>query len=89
MYTLCRHHRLFAGDVKAIAAGITHSMVLKTDGNVWVTGNNDFGQLGDGSNYESKTFVQVVGTWDTTLGNTLSTCTTLSVRLQQMLALDR
>ena len=71
MYTLCRHHRLLADDVQAVAAGERHSLVLKTDGTVWATGWNEFGQLGDGSNANKEKFVQVVGTWDTTLGNTL------------------
>ena len=68
MYTLCHHYRLFAGDVKAIAAGYYHSMVLKTDGNVWVTGENNNGQLGDGSDIDKDTFVLVIGTWDIALG---------------------
>ena len=89
MFTLCRHYRLFAGDVKAIAAGYAHSLVLKTNGTVWVTGRNNFGQLGDGTKTDKNIFVRVIRTWDTVLRNTLSTCTTLSVRLQQMLALDR
>ena len=58
-------------------------MVLKTDGTVWTTGWNEFGLLGDGSQTARNTFVQVIGTCDIALGNTLSTCTTLSVRLQQ------
>ena len=33
----------------AISAGGFHSMVLKTDGAVCVTGNNDDGQFGDGT----------------------------------------
>ena len=36
-------------NTKAIAAGSYHSMVLKEDDSVWVMGNNEFGQLGDGS----------------------------------------
>ena len=80
---------VLADDVKAIAAGGWHSMVLKKDGNVFVTGDNQKGQLGVGSNSNKNKFVQVIGTWDTALGNTLSTRTTLSVRLQQTLALDR
>ena len=35
-------------DAQAIATGNAHSMVLKTDGTVWATGWNDYGQLGDG-----------------------------------------
>ena len=89
---MCTHavspSSVFAGDVKAIAAVSQHSLVLKTNGNVWVTGDNNFGQLGDGSNTDRNKFVQVIGSWDTTLRNALSTCTILSVRLQQFLALD-
>ena len=33
----------------AIAAGELHSMVLKQDDTVWVTGNNGYGQFGDGT----------------------------------------
>ena len=29
--------------------GSSHSMVLKQDGSVWVTGKNEYDQLGDGS----------------------------------------
>ena len=89
MYTLCRHYRLFAGDAKAMASGFAHSLVLKTNGTVWATGRNNFGQLGDGTRTDKNIFVRVIRTWDTVLGNTLSTCTTLSVRLQQTLTLDR
>ena len=72
---------MLAGDVEAIAAGISHSLLLKTDETVWATGKNDFGQLGDGANDDINTFVQVlVGTWDTALGNTLSTRTTFNKR---------
>ena len=80
---------VLAGDVKAMAAGYGHSMVLNKDNTVWVTGWNRYGQLGDGSYNNKNKFEQVVGTWDTALGNTLSTRTTLSVRLQQTVALDR
>ena len=56
---------LRATDVQAIAAGYAHSMVLKRDGSVWTTGDNDRGQLGDGT-YESKNcFERVIsaGMW--------------------------
>ena len=60
-------------------------MVLKKDGSLWVTGENHKGQLGDGSNTDKNEFekilndnknrfVKTIGTWDTPLGNTLSTC---------------
>ena len=32
-----------------MSLGDAHSMVLKQDGSVWVTGWNEYGQLGDGS----------------------------------------
>ena len=44
---------------QAIAAGMSHSMVLKTDGTVWATGRNGFGRLGDGTEIEKNTFVKV------------------------------
>ena len=35
-------------DVAAIAAGVHHSLALRTDGTVWAWGYNGNGQLGDG-----------------------------------------
>ncbi|MHB8519544.1 MAG: RCC1 domain-containing protein [Limisphaerales bacterium] len=35
--------------VVAIAAGYAHSLALKGDGSVWAWGDNQFGQLGDGT----------------------------------------
>ena len=45
---------------KAMAGGHGHSMVLEQDGTVWVAGNNNFGQFGDGTKTSSLTFVKVV-----------------------------
>ena len=64
-------------------------MVLKNNGDVWTTGYNQYGQLGDGTLVEKNRFILVIGTWGIALGNTLTTCTDLPVRLQQTLALDR
>jgi len=50
----------------AIAAGYAHTVALKSDGTLWVWGRNDFGQLGDGTNTQRNTPVQVSGggnTW--------------------------
>ena len=44
---------------QAIAAGGGHSMVLKMDDTVWVTGRNHVGQLGDGTTKDKHRFVQV------------------------------
>ena len=49
----------FGRNIKAIAAGFLHSMVLEEDGTVWATGRNDYGQLGDGSKISKKLFVRV------------------------------
>ncbi len=48
-------------EVTEIAASRGHSMVLKADGTVWAWGRNDLGQLGDGTNREHFTPVQVSG----------------------------
>ncbi len=53
--------------VKAIAAGGSHSLALKSDGTVWVWGNNESGQLGkdpkaaQGAITSSTTPLQVTG----------------------------
>ena len=44
---------------QAIAAGEEHSMVLKTDGTVWATGRNKYGELGDGTTSHKSSFVKV------------------------------
>ena len=49
----------FGRNIKAIAAGFLHSMVLEEDGTVWATGRNDYGQLGDGSKISKSSIVQV------------------------------
>ena len=43
----------------AVAAGDYHSVALRSDGTIWAWGNNDYGQLGDGSNDGSLVPVQV------------------------------
>lgn len=44
-------------DVAAIAAGRSHTVVLKKDGTVWACGLNDHGQLGDSSTVSRTTLV--------------------------------
>ena len=46
-------------NVAAIAAGYSHTIFLKSDGAVWATGLNNYGQLGDGSTANKSNPVQV------------------------------
>ncbi|MFD7976088.1 hypothetical protein [Streptomyces sp. NPDC059071] len=46
-------------DVIAVDAGINHSVALRADGTVWAWGSNVSGQLGNGTNTNSTTPVQV------------------------------
>ena len=49
-------------DVQAVAAGLWHSLAVKTDGTVWAWGDNLHGQLGDGTTaYGRDAPVQVKG----------------------------
>jgi hypothetical protein len=41
--------QIVASGVRAIAAGHLHSLFLKTDGSLWGMGDNEYGQLGDGT----------------------------------------
>ena len=47
--------------ITAVASGLYHSLFMKNDGTVWACGNNDFGQLGDGTLTERTPPVQVTG----------------------------
>ncbi|MGH7273790.1 MAG: RCC1 domain-containing protein, partial [Nitrospiria bacterium] len=47
--------------VMKIAGGDFHSIALKTDGTMWAWGDNQFGELGDGSNDPRNIPVQVLG----------------------------
>ena len=46
-------------NVSEIAAGDEHYLVLKNDGTVWAWGNNQFGQIGDGTDRNANDPVQV------------------------------
>lgn len=48
-------------DIVAIAAGNGHSLALRADGTVWAWGRNSSGQLGDGTDTDRLTAVQVSG----------------------------
>jgi alpha-tubulin suppressor-like RCC1 family protein len=53
-----------AQPVTTVAAGGGHSLFLKSDGSLWVMGDNEFGQLGDGTtdngNYETNLPEEIV-----------------------------
>ena len=46
-------------DIKQIACGANHTVVLRNDGSVWSTGYNEFGQLGSGNTTNQKVFTMV------------------------------
>jgi alpha-tubulin suppressor-like RCC1 family protein len=48
-------------NVQSIAVGISHACALLNDGSVLCWGSNTFGQLGDGTNFDSESPVAVVG----------------------------
>jgi alpha-tubulin suppressor-like RCC1 family protein len=50
--------------VVGIAGGEKHSLAVKSDGTVWAWGLNDYGQLGDGTQTNRATPVQVQGLSD-------------------------
>ena len=50
---------LDGGEIKAIAGGANHSLALKNDGTVLAWGLNQDGELGDGTNTDSSTPVEV------------------------------
>jgi len=45
--------------VAVMAAGGAHSLYVKTDGTLWATGFNGYGQLGYGATADRRTPVQV------------------------------
>lgn len=47
-------HITALNDVKQVACGLQHSVVLKNDGTVWTFGNNINQQLGDGTKVDSR-----------------------------------
>ena len=46
-------------DIKQIACGYSHTIILKYDGSIWSCGNNGYGQLGLGNTTDQSTFTQV------------------------------
>src|ERR1035441_3123839 len=52
--------QIVASNVTAIAAGGYHSLFLKSDGSLWAMGNNESGQLGDGTTNNMNVPKQIV-----------------------------
>ena len=50
----------FLTDIAALVAGASYTVALKADGTVWTWGNNQSGELGDGTTTERLTPVQVL-----------------------------
>lgn len=48
-----------ADNVKKIACGLNHAVILKHDGTVWSTGDNQYGQLALGNTTNTKVFTKV------------------------------
>lgn len=69
----------------AVACGYNFSVVLRNDGTVWTFGNNEFGQLGDGTYLSSLLPVQVK---DTAGNNPLRHIAAIAAGEDHVLALD-
>ncbi len=68
----------------SIAAGTNFSLALKSDGSVWAWGNNDGGELGDGTSTQRHTPTEVVGPGGT---GTLTGVTAVAAGYHHALAL--
>lgn len=49
--------------LESVDGGFTHTTAVASDGSVWAWGDNNYGQLGNGSNTASATPVQAVAKW--------------------------
>ena len=59
-YGISTPAQIVAGGVTAIEAGDNHSLFVKSDGSLWVMGDNTAGQLGDGTYNRTNRPIQVV-----------------------------
>lgn len=51
--------KIITKNVRKIAAGKAHSLILKIDGSLWSCGSNSSGQLGDGTFYQSNELIKI------------------------------
>ena len=66
-YGTNRAEQVVASNVTVIAAGINHSLFLKSDGSLWAMGANWGGQLGDGTYAKTNRPEQIVASGVTTI----------------------
>ena len=59
-----RPEQIVASGVTAIAGGNLHSLFLKSDGSLWAMGDNEYGQLGDGSYNNTNLPEQILGPYN-------------------------
>jgi alpha-tubulin suppressor-like RCC1 family protein len=52
----------FLNEITTLAAGYYHTVIIKSDGRLWSWGWNVYGQLGDETNIDKCTPVQVTNT---------------------------
>lgn len=52
--------QILSSNVIAVAAGTSHSLFLKSDGSLWAMGENEIGELGDGSGVNAYAPEQIV-----------------------------
>ena len=67
----CKNPTKIMDDVVQFSAGAYHTCAIKTDGSLWCWGYNYYGQLGDGTNTDRDTPVQIMssGVSSVALGN--------------------
>lgn len=46
-------------DIKFIDSGLDHTVFVNYDNKIYVKGNNEYGELGVGSHYKRKNFVEL------------------------------
>ena len=52
--------QVISAEVEAVATRLSHTILLKTDGSVWATGQNNCGQLGDGTMTDRTEFKKII-----------------------------
>ena len=63
-----RFVKIVPGGVDAVSAGGAHSIIVKEDGSLWASGDNEFGQLGDRSTTSRRIFAKVISAGATATG---------------------